>query len=122
VALFSLDQFEAIPVDTHVWSIAIRDYAPHLKMSKSLTPSIYDQVGDVFRNLFQEKAGWAHSVLFAAELPNFRDRLPLDLQKEMKDFLLEQKLVKQAKKQEKKSKSVVNVDDAENNEIDEEGI
>ena len=26
VALFSLDQADAIPVDTHVWQIALRDY------------------------------------------------------------------------------------------------
>lgn len=75
VALFSLDQDNAIPVDTHVWSIATRDYAPHLKGCKSLTPKIYEQVGDVFRHLFEEKAGWAHSVLFAAELPQFKPRL-----------------------------------------------
>ncbi|KAJ1441117.1 DNA glycosylase, partial [Ochromonadaceae sp. CCMP2298] len=31
VALFSLDQTAAIPVDTHVWNIAIRDYAPELR-------------------------------------------------------------------------------------------
>ena len=47
VALFSLDQRAAIPVDTHVWSIATRDYlqhAPHLREAKSLTPTVYEQV------------------------------------------------------------------------------
>lgn len=44
VALFSLDQPGAIPVDTHVWSIVTRDYAPDLRHAKSLTPTIYEEV------------------------------------------------------------------------------
>lgn len=32
VALFSLDQHNAVPVDTHVWAIACRDYDPSLKV------------------------------------------------------------------------------------------
>lgn len=100
VALFSLDQSEAIPVDTHVWSIAIRDYAPHLRTQvKSLTPTVYDEVGNVFRNLFQHRAGWAHSVLFAAELPNYRNLLPTELQVEMKEFIVQQKQGKITKKE-----------------------
>lgn len=95
IALFSLDCSESIPVDVHVWNIAMRDYASRylsrsqyekLKQKKSLTPTIYEEIGDIFRKLFQCHAGWAHSVLFAAELPNFRIRLPEQLQKEMKDF------------------------------------
>lgn len=58
VALFSLDQYGAIPVDVHVWRIACRDYAPQLKESKSLTPSIYESVGDIFREKFGPHAGW----------------------------------------------------------------
>eukprot|EP01039_Chlorochromonas_danica_P006958 gene6958-7698_t len=98
VALFSLDQSEAIPVDTHVWSIAIRDYAPDLRGSRSLTPAIYERVGQVFRELFQEKAGWAHSLLFAAELPPFRPLLPPNLVKEMEQFNLSQKALKKSSK------------------------
>lgn len=45
VGLFSLKSAEAIPVDTHVWNIARRDYDRQglLKDVKSLTPSIYRQ-------------------------------------------------------------------------------
>jgi N-glycosylase/DNA lyase len=103
VALFSLDQSSIIPVDTHVWSIAIRDYAPELKASKSLTPSVYEAVGEAFRQRFQVHAGWAHSVLFAAELPAFRGALPVEMVSEMKGFsdLIKQEksIVKEAKKQ-----------------------
>lgn len=34
VALFSLDQASAIPVDVHVWRIACRDYDPSLQDCK----------------------------------------------------------------------------------------
>jgi len=49
IALFSLQKGDAIPVDTHVWHIACR-WDPTLLKSKSLTPSIYKRVGDLFRS------------------------------------------------------------------------
>jgi N-glycosylase/DNA lyase len=101
IALFSLDQHGAIPVDTHVWEIAIRDYSLHLQQSKSLTPKIYTEVGDTFRERFGGKAGWAHSVLFAAELPEFRRLLPMDSQTLMKDFSEERKRKRRESKLEK---------------------
>lgn len=182
VALFSLDLTTAIPVDTHVWSIVLRDYAPHfyqqcaqikrkghscntssvavktepvdivvkseganinensrtdsvvsMKSSvmpkkrkitesskpsseievspsltpvkdaepKSLTPAVYEAVGQVFRDRFGEHAGWAHSVLFAAKLPAFRIFLPLGLQNEMIDFAAEQQSAKKILRDEK---------------------
>eukprot|EP01031_Cornospumella_fuschlensis_P046504 gene46504-56944_t len=104
VALFSLDQPNIVPVDTHVWRIATRDYAPQLANSRSssLTPAVYDSVGDVFRRLFQRNAGWAHSVLFAAELPAFREQLPAQLVSDMKRF---DDVVKQEKAEVKKEKA-----------------
>ena len=65
VALFSLDQTGAIPVDTHVWQIACRDFDVNLVNAKSLTPKIYNRVGELFRGRFGMHAGWAHSLLFA---------------------------------------------------------
>ena len=41
----SLDKSGAIPVDTHVWQIAARDYMPQLKKQKSLTDNLYKQIG-----------------------------------------------------------------------------
>jgi hypothetical protein len=67
VALFSLDQPGAIPVDTHVWRIARRDFNDEqIQKCASVTPAIYDRVGDLFRDRFGAHAGWAHSLLFAA--------------------------------------------------------
>ena len=31
ICLFSLDKAAAIPVDTHVWQLAVRYYLPHLR-------------------------------------------------------------------------------------------
>lgn len=161
VALFSLDQSDCIPVDTHVWAIALRDYwhflpggngnkevllnpsnatnagtplpmspvrrdtmmpttdaatssaagailgnsvmaSPAMPASTTgnltLTPAIYDSIGEVFRAVFQWKAGWAHSVLFAAELPAFRRLLPTEMVLDMQNFAMQQKSDKAEKK------------------------
>jgi hypothetical protein len=70
VALFSLKQDNSIPVDVHVWNIARRDYDTErlLEKIKSLTPAAYRQVGDLFRDRFKTKSGWAHSCSLS---PNF---------------------------------------------------
>ena len=107
VALFSLRGDECIPVDTHVWNIAIRDYDTDgiLKTNvKSLTPTNYKLVGDTFRTIFPNRAGWAHSLLFVAELPSFRGLLPTYITKEMDDFRNEEK--ERKKKQKEKEKKL----------------
>ena len=86
VALFSLDQASAIPVDTHVWDIACRDLDPELTSCGSLTPKVYQRVGELFRTRYGDHAGWAHSLLFAAELPLFTGRLPASMREEMAAF------------------------------------
>ncbi|CAM9110279.1 unnamed protein product, partial [Phaeothamnion confervicola] len=93
-ALFSLDQDAAIPVDTHVWRIACRDFDPNLQRAKSITPVIYERVGDLFRARYTQRAGWAHSTLFAAELPPFRARLQQALVCEMEEFRASEKAAK----------------------------
>ncbi|TIB72058.1 DNA glycosylase [Wallemia mellicola] len=87
VALMSLDQHSSIPVDTHVWQIAVRDYgflkSPYVKsckgkvsQSSAMSPSIYAAVGKMFRDLWGPYAGWAHTVLFAADLKAFKEESP----------------------------------------------
>lgn len=85
IALFSLQQTDAIPVDVHVWNIARRDYGAEsfIQSAKSLTPTIYRQIGDLFRSRFPSRSGWAHSLLFVAELPSFRQALRVELVDEM---------------------------------------
>ncbi|XP_038063512.1 N-glycosylase/DNA lyase-like [Patiria miniata] len=74
VCLMSMDKTDAIPVDTHVWQIASRDYMPSLNKTKSLTDKVYKEIGAFFRGLFGEYAGWAHSVLFSADLKKFQSK------------------------------------------------
>ena len=50
------------------------------------------------RDKFGDKAGWAHSVLFAAELPQFRILLPTDMQYDMKIYSEQRKLLNKEKK------------------------
>lgn len=40
-----------------------------------MTKVTYDAVGNHFRKLWGKEAGWAHSVLFTADLRTFSDRL-----------------------------------------------
>ncbi|KAB8227017.1 8-oxoguanine glycosylase ogg1 [Aspergillus alliaceus] len=75
VSLMGLGWGEAVPVDTHVWQIAQRDYKFGKGAHKSLTKATYDAVGNHFRKLWGKEAGWAHSVLFTADLKTFSDRL-----------------------------------------------
>eukprot|EP00752_Nemacystus_decipiens_P009391 g8394.t1 len=101
IALFSLDQASTIPVDVHVWRIACRDYDPSLLDCKSLTPTVYNRVGDLFRERFGDRAGWAHSLLFAAELPGFKAMLSPEMQEEMDEFKRQERDAKAESKAEK---------------------
>ena len=103
VALFSLDQVDAIPIDTHVWRIACRDYDTTLSQCKSLTPAVYARVGELFRQRFGSHAGWAHQLLFAAELQEFRPLLPRPMLQQMEEA---REIERDIKAQEKKERDV----------------
>lgn len=60
VCLFGMDKSHVVPVDTHVRSIAERDYGWRSKSN--------EEIQEKFQNLFGTFAGWAHCVLFAADL------------------------------------------------------
>mmetsp|Transcript_6311 Transcript_6311/g.20091 ORF Transcript_6311/g.20091 Transcript_6311/m.20091 type:complete len:254 (-) Transcript_6311:5-766(-) len=104
VALFSLDQLDAIPVDVHVWNIACRDMDASLSSARSLTPRIYQHVGDLFRARFQPHAGWAHSVLFTAELADFAHHLPASLAASMREFKRQEREAKAAQRKARKAR------------------
>ncbi|XP_037776376.1 N-glycosylase/DNA lyase-like [Penaeus monodon] len=71
ICLMSMGHLGAIPVDTHVFQIAVRDYLPHLRSCKTVTDKVYKEIANHFRQIFGEYAGWAHSVLFSADLKKF---------------------------------------------------
>ncbi|KAL1383361.1 hypothetical protein pipiens_013164 [Culex pipiens pipiens] len=73
ICLMSLNHLQAIPVDTHVFQIA-KHYLPQLggKQTKSITGRLYGEIGDKFREIYGERAGWAQTVLFCADLRQFK--------------------------------------------------
>jgi N-glycosylase/DNA lyase len=75
VCLFGLGWSESVPVDTHVWQIAQRDYKFGKGRHSSLTAATYVAIGNLFRKLWGKEAGWAHSVLFTADLKAFSERV-----------------------------------------------
>ncbi|KAK5946039.1 8-oxoguanine glycosylase ogg1 [Knufia obscura] len=75
VSLMGLGWGEAVPIDTHVWQIAQRDYKFGKGKHASLTKATYDAVANHFRKIWGKEAGWAHSVLFTADLKVFAQRL-----------------------------------------------
>lgn len=75
ICLMGLGWAEAVPVDTHVWQIAQRDYKFGKGKAKTFSMGLYHPVGDFFRELWGKEAGWAHSVLFTADLKTFSNRV-----------------------------------------------
>ncbi|CAA0827927.1 N-glycosylase/DNA lyase OGG1 [Striga hermonthica] len=75
IALFSLDQHHAIPVDTHVWKIATRYLVPELAGTHP-TPKTCIRVADAFVTKYGKYAGWAQTLLFISELPSQKALLP----------------------------------------------
>ncbi|KAL1512857.1 hypothetical protein ABEB36_002370 [Hypothenemus hampei] len=73
ICLMSLGHLQAIPVDTHIYQIATRWYMPKLAKQKTVTEKIYNEIGDYFRTLYGPLAGWAHTVLFCADLKKFQE-------------------------------------------------
>ncbi len=75
VCLMGLGWHEAIPVDTHVWQIAQRDYKfGKAGKTKTFSKAMYDAVGDHFREIWGPQAGWAQSVLFTENLKLFAEQ------------------------------------------------
>jgi N-glycosylase/DNA lyase len=74
VCLMGLGWGEAVPVDTHVWQIAQRDYHFGKSKAKTFSRAMYDSVGDHFRQIWGPQAGWAQSVLFTANLKSFSEQ------------------------------------------------
>lgn len=71
ICLFGLDFSEAVPVDTHLWQVACREFFPEWK-GKSLTGLRYREIGDLFRERFGRHAGLVHQHLFFENLQRYR--------------------------------------------------
>ncbi|KAI0196866.1 DNA glycosylase [Astrocystis sublimbata] len=78
VCLMGLGWSESVPVDTHVWQIAQRDYRFGKTKTKTFSKAMYHSVGDHFRQIWGPYAGWAQSVLFTANLKSFAEQAAAD--------------------------------------------
>lgn len=62
ILLFGLGFEDVVPVDTHVYQIAIRDYGLKGSKDASMSRPLYQKVKDKLLGVWGEKAGWAHQV------------------------------------------------------------
>jgi N-glycosylase/DNA lyase len=62
ILLFGLGFGDVVPVDTHVYQIAVRDYG--LKGSKdgAVSKAVYQKVREKLQQVWGDKPGWAHQV------------------------------------------------------------
>lgn len=79
ISLMSLDKHSIVPLDTHMFQIATRDY----KLKVKGGARGYAELQNKFRDIWGDYAGWAHSVLFAGDLPDLKQEL-IDLKEEIK--------------------------------------
>ncbi|KAI8940452.1 hypothetical protein NX059_004138 [Plenodomus lindquistii] len=112
VCLFGLGWSESVPVDTHVWQIAQRDYRFGKGKHSSLTAATYIAIGNHFRKMWGKEAGWAHSVLFTADLKAFSERAVAKIEvkeeaitiKEAEDVVVETTVKKESSKRKRVKK------------------
>lgn len=76
ICLMSLSHLQSVPVDTHVYQIAVNHYSFAKSTSKTLTPGVYNEIRAFFIEKFGPYAGWAHSILFCADLKKFQTKSP----------------------------------------------
>eukprot|EP01112_Ceratiomyxa_fruticulosa_P010266 TRINITY_DN2706_c0_g1_i1.p1 TRINITY_DN2706_c0_g1~~TRINITY_DN2706_c0_g1_i1.p1 ORF type:complete len:475 (+),score=87.55 TRINITY_DN2706_c0_g1_i1:149-1573(+) len=110
ISALCLNKHGSIPVDTHIWQLAQR----HMKTlkGKSLTNQLYEDIGNFFRSTFGDKASWAHTVLFAAELPALWKKealkeAKLEIKEETEDNEVEENETKSDKGKGKKRGKVI---------------
>lgn len=80
IALFSLDKLDRVPIDTHVWQLSLRYYGAEMrrlgiKTTTAPNAKSYNLLNTLFRKRFGDLAGWAHTIMFTAELADFQNRL-----------------------------------------------
>lgn len=105
VCLMSLDKHDAIPVDTHVYQIAKRDYKLKSK-GDTVTKQTYEIVRKFFVGIWGPYAGWAQSVLFAADLKDLNNGIN-QLSEVLPVVKVEEKVIK--KEQEVKLESKLDI-------------
>jgi N-glycosylase/DNA lyase len=62
ILLFGLGFEDVVPVDTHVYQIAIRDYGLKGSKDASVNKAMYEKIRSKLQDAWGQKAGWAHQV------------------------------------------------------------
>eukprot|EP01029_Cantina_marsupialis_P027418 TRINITY_DN766_c2_g3_i1.p1 TRINITY_DN766_c2_g3~~TRINITY_DN766_c2_g3_i1.p1 ORF type:complete len:377 (+),score=104.88 TRINITY_DN766_c2_g3_i1:86-1216(+) len=80
IALFSLNQCSIVPIDVHVLNLAQKYFKKEVtaaigKKTKGLSKSDHGKLQALFIEKLGEYAGWAHSVMFTGDLPEFKHLL-----------------------------------------------
>uniref|UniRef100_A0A803LMB6 DNA-(apurinic or apyrimidinic site) lyase n=1 Tax=Chenopodium quinoa TaxID=63459 RepID=A0A803LMB6_CHEQI len=91
IALFSLDQHHAVPVDTHVWKVATRYLMPELAGVR-ITSKMCSSVAEAFVAKYGKYAGWAQTLLFVSELPSQKAIIPSEVCNMKENNLLDKKV------------------------------
>jgi N-glycosylase/DNA lyase len=79
IGLFGLNADAAVPVDTHVWGLA-RELFGERFHSRTLTPTVYEEVREAFEERFGPWAGWAQQYLFHARRVGRALPMPSDVE------------------------------------------
>mmetsp|Transcript_1430 Transcript_1430/g.1546 ORF Transcript_1430/g.1546 Transcript_1430/m.1546 type:complete len:377 (-) Transcript_1430:3-1133(-) len=100
ICLMALDKHDIVPVDTHVYQIAIRDYKFKGKKDlKTMNKKTYHDIRLFFKEIFGEFAGWAQSVLFTSDLSDLNNGLNKSEETEVKIEQTQDSLVIQRKRE-----------------------
>ncbi|KAF7305074.1 N-glycosylase/DNA lyase [Mycena kentingensis (nom. inval.)] len=73
VLLMSLDKKDVVPVDTHVFQIAVKHYGLRASLTSkpNMTPKLYADINSLLVQKWGDYSGWAQSVLFTSDLKVF---------------------------------------------------
>jgi len=104
IALFSLEKHHVVPIDTHVWQIAVRDFGYKAKgTGKGLSKVEYNTVQDYLYKKWGDYAGWLQQILFTKEInadsPGKRKRSEENVKVETENKKSEKKQLKSEVKQ-----------------------
>ena len=72
ILLFGCGFGEVVPVDTHVYQIAVRDYGMKGSRDATVNKAMYAKVNEKLRAVWGDKAGWAHQVSECLSCSGFR--------------------------------------------------
>ena len=71
--IFSQHRTPKLQSYTYVPNCKIKIFTTFEKLQECVTDKVYKEIGDHFRGLYGDYSGWAHSVLFSADLKHLQN-------------------------------------------------